>query len=48
MSQAPPGEPVAAEKRTVLLIVAWAWVLVPFAYGLDQLIVKVAKLFTAA
>ena len=48
MSQTPAGAVVAPEKRTALLIVAWAWVLVPFAYGLDQLIVKVVKLFTAA
>lgn len=47
MSQMPPGAPVAPEKRTVLLIVAWAWVLVPFAYGLNQLIVKVVKLFNS-
>jgi hypothetical protein len=47
MSQTPAGAPVAPEKRTVLLVVAWAWVLVPFVYGLDQLIVKVAKLFNS-
>ena len=47
MSQAPSSAPVASEKRIALLVVAWAWVLVPFAYGLDQLIVKVAKLFSS-
>jgi hypothetical protein len=47
MSQAPSSEAVAPEKRIALLVVAWAWVLVPFAYGLDQLIVKVAKLFNS-
>jgi hypothetical protein len=47
MSQTPAGAPVAPEKRTALLVVAWAWVLVPFAYGLEQLIVKVAKLFSS-
>jgi preprotein translocase subunit SecE len=35
------------EKRTVLMVIAWVWVLGPFAYGLDQLIVKVAKLFNS-
>ena len=47
MSQTPPSAAVASEKRTALMIVAWVWVLVPFAYGLDQLIVKVAKLFNS-
>lgn len=47
MSQAEPSSAVAPEKRTALLVVSWAWVLVPFAYGLDQLIVKVAKLFNS-
>ena len=47
MSATPAGAPVAPQKRTALLIGAWAWVLVPFAYGLDQLIVKVVKLFNS-
>ncbi len=47
MSQTPAGALVAPEKRVVLLVVAWAWVLVPFSYGLEQLIVKVAKLFNS-
>ena len=38
---------ISPQQRTALLIVSWAWVLIPFAYGLDQLIVKVAKLFNS-
>jgi hypothetical protein len=44
MSERVAGAP-AVKKPTALLIVAWAWVLVPFAYGVDQLVVKVVKLF---
>jgi hypothetical protein len=46
MSETSAGAPVV-KKPTVLLIVAWAWVLVPFAYGLNQLVVKVVKLFNS-
>ena len=31
--------------RTALLVVAWLWVLVPFAYGLYELIRSVTRLF---
>ena len=31
--------------RTVLLVVAWLWVLVPFGYGVWQLLVKIVPLF---
>jgi hypothetical protein len=34
-----------APRRTVLLIVAWAWVAVPFAYGVYQLFQKLTQLF---
>lgn len=44
MSDTPAGAPVV-KKLTALLVVAWAWVLVPFAYGVNQLVVKVVKLF---
>jgi len=33
-------------NRTGLLVVVWLWVLVPFGYGLVQLIQKVTQLFT--
>ena len=46
MSQTSPSASVLIEKSTVLLIVAWAWVLIPFAYGLNQLAVKAVKLFS--
>ncbi|HVW33964.1 MAG TPA: hypothetical protein VHL53_15625 [Acidimicrobiia bacterium] len=38
---------ITPQQRNVLMVVSWAWVLIPFAYGLDQLIVKVAKLFNS-
>ena len=31
--------------RTVLMVVAWLWVLVPFVYGVWQLLVKIVPLF---
>jgi len=33
-------------NRTPLMVVAWAWVTVPFAYGLYELVHKVTQLFT--
>jgi hypothetical protein len=39
------GEQAGAGNRTVLLVVAWLWVLIPFAYGLIQLIRSVTQLF---
>ncbi|MBB5890809.1 MFS transporter small subunit [Kutzneria kofuensis] len=32
-------------NRGALMVVAWLWVGLPFAYGLYQLIVKVVQLF---
>lgn len=32
--------------RNVLAVIAWLWVAVPFGYGLWQLIIKVAQLFS--
>ncbi|SEP45991.1 MFS transporter small subunit [Amycolatopsis saalfeldensis] len=31
--------------RTALLVIAWLWVLVPFLYGVYELILKVVDLF---
>ncbi|WP_328611852.1 hypothetical protein OG943_22950 [Amycolatopsis sp. NBC_00345] len=31
--------------RTLLLVVAWLWVLIPFVYGVYELILKVVDLF---
>lgn len=33
-------------NRTTLLVVAWLWVLIPFGYGLYQLIRSVTQLFS--
>ena len=38
-SQSPPS-------RTALLIFAWAWVVLPFGYGVYELIRKVTQLFS--
>ena len=32
-------------NRATLLVVAWLWVALPFAYGVYELIRKVAQLF---
>ena len=29
----------------VLMVLAWLWVLVPFSYGLYQLVIKIPALF---
>jgi hypothetical protein len=34
-----------ATNTLVIGIVAWLWVLIPFAYGLYQLLVKIPALF---
>jgi hypothetical protein len=33
-------------NRKALLVIVWLWVLIPFGYGLVQLIQKVTQLFT--
>jgi len=35
----------ASTARPVLTALAWAWVVVPFLYGLYQLLVKIPALF---
>jgi pheromone shutdown protein TraB len=32
---------------TVIAVVAWLWVLVPFLYGVWQLLIKVVPLFSS-
>ncbi|MCU1681220.1 MAG: hypothetical protein JWQ81_1959 [Amycolatopsis sp.] len=32
-------------RRTGLLVLAWAWVGIPFVYGVYELILKVVQLF---
>jgi len=34
-----------ASSMLVIGIVAWLWVLIPFAYGLYQLLIKIPALF---
>jgi hypothetical protein len=35
-----------APNRPLLLILAWLWVVLPFAYGVYELIRKVTQLFS--
>ena len=32
-------------SESVLMVLAWLWVLVPFCYGLFQLVIKIPALF---
>lgn len=32
--------------RTVLTVIAWLWVLIPFLWGVWQLLIKVVPLFS--
>lgn len=40
-----PARGSVAKPRPVLTVLAWAWVIVPFGYGLYQLLVKIPALF---
>ncbi|MEU7632674.1 hypothetical protein AB0C34_22210 [Nocardia sp. NPDC049220] len=35
----------ASPQRMPLLVFSWVWVTVPFAYGVDRLVVNLLKLF---
>lgn len=35
----------ASGGRAAITVVAWLWVLIPFVYGLYQLIIKIPALF---
>ncbi|MEO7195686.1 MAG: hypothetical protein ABIZ05_12870 [Pseudonocardiaceae bacterium] len=37
----------ASSSRAVLTTLAWAWVAVPFLYGLYQLLIKIPALFSS-
>ena len=37
----------ASSGRAVLTALAWAWVAVPFLYGLYQLLLKIPALFSS-
>ncbi len=39
------SERTPVPSRTTLLVIAWLWVALPFAYGVYELIRKVAQLF---
>jgi hypothetical protein len=36
-----------APGRLVLTVIAWLWVLIPFLYGVWQLLIKVVPLFSS-
>lgn len=36
----------SSPQTTVLMVVAWLWVLLPFLYGVWQLLIKVVPLFS--
>jgi hypothetical protein len=39
------SEPAQVRSRTWLMVLAWLWVALPFAYGVYELILKVVQLF---
>ena len=48
MSTQAESAPTAGARRPVspvLAVLAWIWVLVPFGYGLYQLVIKIPALF---
>ena len=38
-------EPATKTNRVPLIVLAWAWVVLPFAYGVYQLFLKLVQLF---
>ncbi|MEV6640409.1 hypothetical protein [Amycolatopsis sp. NPDC051371] len=38
-------EPSTKPNRVPLMVLAWAWVVLPFAYGVYQLFLKLVQLF---
>ncbi|MEV6825398.1 hypothetical protein [Amycolatopsis sp. NPDC051102] len=38
-------EPSARPNRMPLIVLAWAWVVIPFGYGVYQLFLKLVQLF---
>jgi hypothetical protein len=38
-------EPSAKPNHVPLIVLAWAWVVLPFAYGVYQLFLKLVQLF---
>jgi len=39
------SEPTTKPNRTPLIVLAWAWVVLPFGYGVYQLFLKLVQLF---
>ena len=39
------NEPETRPNRVPLLVLTWAWVVLPFAYGVYQLFLKLVQLF---
>lgn len=39
------SEPREGANRVPLIVLAWAWVALPFAYGVYQLFLKLVQLF---
>ena len=39
------SEPSTKPNRVPLIMLAWAWVVLPFAYGVYQLFLKLVQLF---
>jgi hypothetical protein len=39
----PPGS--TSNGRVLLVVLAWAWVILPFLYGLYRLVIKIPALF---
>jgi hypothetical protein len=46
MTMAATDTEQAATNRVPLMVIAWAWVIIPFLYGVVELIRKVTQLFT--
>jgi hypothetical protein len=39
------SEPSTKTNHVPLIVLAWAWVVLPFAYGVYQLLLKLVQLF---
>ncbi|MFF2527126.1 MFS transporter small subunit [Streptomyces liangshanensis] len=47
MTTSPASSGTAPEpRRTGLIVLAWLWVGIPLAYGVYELVLKAAQLFT--
>jgi hypothetical protein len=46
MSASPASSKEREPRRTALIILSWAWVTIPFGYGVYELVLKAKQLFT--